>query len=231
MMVVIKLFALYKFEARGSLHIHHRNSTVTHFTLLSQPRKKKMASLFGQPIVRRQILKTAGRRRQFHASVISQVKVGQAVPKKSLYEQGPGDEVSLADLTSKGKSILVFVPGAFSPGCSARHVPGYVSLANEFITRKGVGSIYVISGNDAFVTNAWGKELGTADGKVRYLADPSLSFVKQFNLDFDASKFFGNHRSKRAAVVIEDGVVTNAFVEPDSTGISISEAKSVIENI
>ncbi|KAK9333342.1 Redoxin-domain-containing protein [Lipomyces starkeyi] len=158
--------------------------------------------------------------RMFHATGTAKVMAGDKVPNVPLYGSSPGDEVDLAALTKKGKSILVFVPGAFSPGCSARHVPGYVSLAPKFASEKGVLGIYIISGNDAFVMNAWGKELGAANDKVKYLADPSLKFISALGLDFDATKFFGNKRSKRAAVFVEDGTVTKTWVEPDNTGIS-----------
>ncbi|KAK9492273.1 thioredoxin-like protein [Lipomyces doorenjongii] len=168
--------------------------------------------------------------RMFHASGASKVVAGDKVPTVPLYGSSPGDEVDLAALTKRGKSILVFVPGAFSPGCSARHVPGYVSLAPIFTSKKGVSGIYIISGNDTFVMNAWGKELG-ASNQVKYLADPSLKFISALGLDFDATKFFGNKRSKRAAVLVEDGTVTKTWIEPDNTGISISEAKNVIEEL
>ncbi|KAK9240362.1 thioredoxin-like protein [Lipomyces kononenkoae] len=170
-------------------------------------------------------------RRLFHTTYVSNVMAGDSVPAVPLYGSSPGDEVDLAALTKEGKFILVFVPGAFSPGCSARHVPGYISLAPKFTSDKGVSGIYIISGNDAFVMNAWGKELGAANEKVKYLADPSLAFISALGLDFDAVKFFGDRRSKRAAVLVEDGTVIKTWVEPDNTGISISEAKSVIEEL
>ncbi|KAK9464357.1 thioredoxin-like protein [Lipomyces arxii] len=168
--------------------------------------------------------------RMFHTSTISRIAIGDAVPTVPLYGQSPGDEVNLAALTKSGKFIFVFVPGAYSPACSARHVPGYVSLADQFAS-KDVNGIYVISGNDAFVMNSWGKSIGTAGGKIKYLADPTLKFVTGFGLDFDASKFFGNHRSKRAAVLVKDGKVSKTWVEPDNTGISVSEAKNVMDEL
>ncbi|KAK9366478.1 thioredoxin-like protein [Lipomyces kononenkoae] len=174
---------------------------------------------------------TLSSRRMFHTTFVSNVIAGDRVPAVPLYGSSPGDEVDLAALTKEGKFILVFVPGAFSPGCSSRHVPGYVSLAPKFTSDKGVSGIYIISGNDAFVMNAWGKELGAANDKVKYLADPSLAFVSALGLDFDASKFFGNRRSKRAAVLVEDGTVIKTWIEPDNTGISNSEAKSVIKEL
>ncbi|KAJ8102847.1 Redoxin-domain-containing protein [Lipomyces tetrasporus] len=193
----------------------------------------EMTSRMSQTFVRHAIRASTVRasHRMFHASVAAMVNVGDTIPAVPLYGSSPGDEVDLAALTKKGKSVLVFVPGAFSPGCSARHVPGYVSLAPKFTSDKGVSGIYIISGNDAFVMNAWGKELGAAEGTVKYLADPSLKFVSALGLDFDASKFFGNKRSKRAAVVIENGEVTKVWIEPDNTGISVSEAKNVIEEM
>ncbi|KAK7205127.1 thioredoxin-like protein [Myxozyma melibiosi] len=169
-------------------------------------------------------------RRAFHASRAAAIAVGDSIPSATVFGETPGDKIATDELTKTGKSLLVFVPGAYSPGCSARHIPGYVSLAPKF-AEKGIDSIYVISGNDAFVQTSWGKVLGDADGKIKYLADPALDFGKKLEIDFDASAFFGGYRHKRSAILVEDGVVKKLWVEPDSTGINVSEAKNVIEEI
>lgn len=78
----------------------------------------------------------------------------------------------------------------------------------------------MISGNDVFVTSAWGSGLGDADGKITFLADPTLALGFKLDLTFDATKIFGWHRHKRSAILVEDGVVKNLWVEPDSTGVS-----------
>jgi len=169
--------------------------------------------------------------RQFHSSFVTGIKTGDAVPNIPLYGKSPGDEIDFASIVSKGKHLLVFVPGAYSPGCSARHVPGYISLAQRFKAEKGISGIYIIARNDAFVMSSWASELGDADGKISYLADPSLAFASSLDLGFDATKIFGDYRTKRAAVLIQDGKVSNFWIEPDNTSITVSEADKVIDKI
>ncbi|KAK9448598.1 thioredoxin-like protein [Limtongia smithiae] len=169
----------------------------------------------------------------FHASACAQVAVGDVIPADAILRgASPGDEVKIGDLTKEGKYILVFVPGAFSPGCSARHVPGYLDLLPEF-KAKGIKGVYFIAVNDPFVMSAWAKTFGDAvDAEaVKFLADPELSLVAPFDLDFTLAKVFGSARSKRAAVLINDGKVEKLFIEPDNTSVNVSEAKEVIKQI
>lgn len=132
---------------------------------------------------------------------------------------------------AQGKSIIVGVPGAFSPACSASHAPGYIKLAKEF-QAKGVSNIYIVAVNDAFVTKAWSEQLGNdADAShVRFIADASGAFSKEFgSLIDEASKFFGNARTQRYAAIVEDGKVKEAFVEPDNFGLEVSKAENVLK--
>lgn len=138
-----------------------------------------------------------------------------------LFEDSPANKVNVAEL-SKGKKVVLFaVPGAFTPGCSKTHLPGYVQKADE-MKAAGVSEIVCVSVNDPFVMSAWAKDQQTA-GKVRMLADASGNFTKALNLGLDLPPL-GGFRSKRYSMVIEDSVVTALNVEADGTGLSCSLA-------
>ncbi|KAI5966299.1 uncharacterized protein KGF55_000608 [Candida pseudojiufengensis] len=158
--------------------------------------------------------------------------VGDKIPSTVVHENSPGNDVNLANETAKGKSILVGVPGAFSPGCSQSHIPGYIKNADAF-KNKGYDQIFVLAVNDPFVTKAWGEELTSKNGKssIRFLADSTGAFAKDLGVLFDATKVFGNDRSKRYALVVEDGKITESFVEPDNTSVDKSEASKVLESL
>lgn len=155
------------------------------------------------------------------------VNVGDPLPSVDLQEGVPSVVVNLAKETSQGKYLVIGVPGAFSPGCSAEHVPGYINSFSQFHD-KGVEKIFIVSVNDAFVSGAWAKELG-ANNNVRILADSTGDFTDQLDLSFDASKFFGNARSKRYALIIQDGKVVEQFVEPDAVSVKVSAAPEVLK--
>ncbi|KAI9890091.1 MAG: hypothetical protein M1814_004490 [Vezdaea aestivalis] len=144
------------------------------------------------------------------------VKVGDSIPDlEVLTENSPGTKINLAkELTGKG--LIIGVPAAFSPACSDSHIPGYINSSKL----KSAGKVFVVSVNDPFVMKAWGKSLepSTPSG-IRYLGDPSCDFTKALDLDFDAAAIFGGPRGKRYALVIEDGKVKSAHVEPDNTGL------------
>jgi len=123
------------------------------------------------------------------------------------------------------KKIIIFaVPGAFTPGCSKTHLPGFVRKADE-LKSKGVAEVYCVSINDPFVMAAWGKDR-EADGKVRMLADPTGAFTDALELSVDLP-VLGGKRSKRYSMVVEDGVVKELNVEPDNTGLSCSLADHI----
>ncbi|XP_014236986.1 peroxiredoxin-5, mitochondrial [Trichogramma pretiosum] len=152
------------------------------------------------------------------------IAVGDKLPAVDLFEDTPANKVNLAQL-SAGKKILIFaVPGAFTPGCSKTHLPGYVERANE-LKSKGYNEIFCIGVNDPFVMAAWGKD-HNAEGKVRMLADPSAAFTDACDLSVDLA-VLGGKRSKRYSMVVEDGTVTELNVEPDNTGLSCSLADKI----
>ncbi|KAK5820802.1 peroxiredoxin-5, mitochondrial-like protein [Linnemannia elongata] len=151
-------------------------------------------------------------------------------PASVLQRSSPSDTVNPAELFgSAKKAVLIGVPGAFTPGCSKTHVPGYLKHYDE-LKNKGVELIGCVSVNDAFVMDAWGKDLNVGD-KVTMLADPQGKFVKDLGLDFDASAALGGHRSKRFALVLENGEITKAFVEPNNTGLSVTLAESLLKEL
>lgn len=141
------------------------------------------------------------------------IKVGDRIPSVTLMQmtdKGPGP-VTTDDLFGKKKVVLFAVPGAYTPTCSARHLPGYVDHAGDF-KQKGVDAIVCLSVNDAFVMGAWGKEQNAA-GKVQMVADGNGDLTKKLGLEMDASKFGMGVRSQRYAAVIEDMVVKKLEVE------------------
>jgi len=150
-----------------------------------------------------------------------QIKVGDKIPSVDLYEDSPANKINIADLCANKKVVLLAVPGAYTPGCSKTHLPGYVEKADS-IKANDVDEIVCVSVNDAFVMSAWGKEQNTA-GKVRMLADPNAAFAKAVDLTVDLPPL-GGLRSKRYSMIIDNGVVTELNVEPDNTGLSCSLA-------
>ncbi|KAL1929651.1 hypothetical protein VTP01DRAFT_1789 [Rhizomucor pusillus] len=169
--------------------------------------------------------------RGFHASAASFIKAGDHLPSITVQRKSPADTVNIQDLFGNvNKAVLFGVPGAFTPGCSKTHLPGYIKQAEELKTNKGVDLIACVSVNDAFVMNAWGEATGS-DGKVELLADSKGELAKAMELDFDASGALGGHRFKRFAAIVERGVVKQLFVEPDKTGLNVSLVENVEKHL
>lgn len=164
--------------------------------------------------------------RSFHLSSISNmpIKVGDKIPSVDLYENAPTNKVNIAKLCEGKKVVLFAVPGAFTPGCSKTHLPGYVEDADS-LKNKGISEIICVSVNDPFVMAAWAEAQKT-EGKVRMLADPSGAFTKAVDLQTDLAPL-GGLRSKRYSMLIENGVVKSLNVEPDGTGLSCSLSKNL----
>ncbi|XP_035636747.1 peroxiredoxin-5, mitochondrial-like isoform X1 [Oncorhynchus keta] len=159
-------------------------------------------------------------------------QVGEKLPAVEVHENEPGNKVSMDQLFKGKKGVLFAVPGAFTPGCSKTHLPGFVEQAAA-LKSKGVQEVACISINDAFVMAAWGKEHG-AGGKVRMLADPTGAFTKAVDLLLDNDQIvavLGNKRSQRYAMLVEDGVVKNINVEPDGTGLTCSLASNMLSEL
>ncbi len=165
------------------------------------------------------------------------IKIGDRLPEGSLSEfievesegcsLGP-NTFNVSDLT-KGKKIAIFgLPGAYTPTCSAKHVPGYVASADQ-LKAKGVDEIWCISVNDAFVMGAWGRDQ-KATGVVRMMADGNAAFSKALGLDADFSKFGMGTRSQRYSMLVEDGVVKQLNVE-EGGKFEVSNAETLLAQL
>lgn len=161
------------------------------------------------------------------------IKVGDRLPEGTLYESTEFDSatgcpmkpqtLAVGDL-AKGKKIALFaVPGAYTPLCSAQHLPGYVAN-HEQLKAKGVDEIWCLSVNDGFVMASWGRDQN-AGGKVRMLADGSAEYVTKLGLEQDLTAKGMGIRSQRFAAIVDDGVVTHLAVEaPGKFEVSGAEA-------
>jgi peroxiredoxin (alkyl hydroperoxide reductase subunit C) len=155
------------------------------------------------------------------------IKVGDSIPNVTVTAAtAEGPEQTTTDAIFKGKKVVLFaVPGAFTPTCSARHLPGFVEHADE-IRARGVDTIACIAVNDVFVMGAWAKDQGT-DGKVLMLADGSGDFAKAVGLELDLVSRGLGMRSQRYALIAEDGIVTFLGVE-EGGAFEASKAETVL---
>src|SRR5262252_3777785 len=137
------------------------------------------------------------------------VKSGDKIPDvevRTMGAEGP-QSVRTGDVLGKGRVVLFAVPGAFTPGCSKIHLPGFVANADE-LKAKGVDTIACIAVNDAWVMQAWGESQGVGD-KILMLADGNADFTKAMGLAFDGGGIGLGVRSQRYAAIVEDGVITS----------------------
>jgi peroxiredoxin len=164
------------------------------------------------------------------------IKQGEALPAATVHEfvevarEGCAIGPNALDIQAetKGKRVVIFgVPGAFTPTCSEKHLPGYVARAEEF-RAKGVDEIWCISVNDAFVMHAWGKQQSA--GSVRMIADGSALLTRALGLEQDLSARGMGPRSLRYAMVVNDGVVESLFVEAPGK-FEVSEAAAVLASL
>ncbi len=155
------------------------------------------------------------------------IAVGDRIPDVELRRMAgkKPEPVRSSEVLGKGKVVLFAVPGAFTPTCSDYHLPGFVHRASE-IHEKGVDTIACLAVNDAFVMGAWGRERKVGD-QVAMLADGNAEFTRAMGLEADMSKAGLGVRSQRYAAIIEDGLVTALFVEPEP-GLKVSSAESVL---
>jgi len=141
------------------------------------------------------------------------IKAGERMPSGTLKTTGPdGPKDVKTDELFRGKKVLLFsVPGAFTPTCDAKHLPGFVELA-EKLKAKGVDTIACMSVNDVFVMNAWGKSSNVA-GKVLMLADGNGDYTRALGLELDGRDFGLGMRGQRFAIIVNDGVAERVNVE------------------
>ncbi len=165
------------------------------------------------------------------------LKVGDRLPAGSLseYVEVEGNGCSIGpnsfdvEAATKGKTIAIFaLPGAFTPTCSAKHVPGYVAKADE-LKAAGVDEIWCVSVNDAFVMGAWGRDQKTA-GKVRMMADGSAAFTNACGLTLDLTAKGMGVRSQRYSMLVDDGVVKSLNVEAPGK-FEVSDADTMLRQV
>lgn len=146
---------------------------------------------------------------------------------RTMGEEGPV-AVRTGDVLGKGKVVLFAVPGAFTPGCSRIHLPGFVQQAQD-VTNKGVDTIACIAVNDAFVMDAWGKDQHVGDSIVM-LADGNGAFTEAMGLVMDGTAIGLGMRSKRYAAIIDNGVITSLDVE-SKPGVDVSSCAAVLTRL
>jgi glutaredoxin/glutathione-dependent peroxiredoxin len=157
------------------------------------------------------------------------IKVGDALPEATfavMTEDGPSARASSTIFDGR-KVVLVAVPGAFTPTCSMNHLPGFIDNA-EAIKAKGVDEILVTAVNDVFVMGAWEKATGAA-GKVTFLADGSARFAQALGLTLDLTERGLGTRSKRYAMIVDDGVVKSLAIEANPGEADTSTAENVLK--
>jgi len=158
------------------------------------------------------------------------IKVGDSVPQSSFTTSGPdGPKPLTTDVLFKGKTVALFaVPGAFTPTCSARHLPSFKQHAAD-LKKKGVDVIACVAVNDVFVMKAWGENQGVGDN-ILMLADGNGDFAQAMGLEVDLSVAGLGSRSQRYAAVIDDGVITSLDVEPNP-GVDVSKCENVLAKL
>ena len=158
---------------------------------------------------------------------MSTIKVGDTIPSmKLMIATADGPKEVSTDEIFKGKKVVLFaVPGAFTPTCSAKHLPGFVQNAAA-LTAKGVDHIVCVAVNDAFVLGAWAKDQAVED-KIIMLADGSGTFTRALGLELDLVARGLGVRSQRYALVAEDGRVTHLAVEAPG-GFDVSRAEAIL---
>ena len=158
------------------------------------------------------------------------IKVGDKIPSvtlKHLSSDGMED-LNTDDLLRDKKTVLFAVPGAFTPTCSAQHVPGFLTHASQ-LKEKGVDEIICLSVNDAFVMDAWSKDRGTGED-ILMLADGNGDLTRAMDLTLDGSGFGLGVRSQRYAMIIQDGTVTTLEIE-EGPGLNNSSAENILSKL
>lgn len=160
------------------------------------------------------------------------IETGQALPEGTLIklgENGP-EEVSVSSLTAGRKVVIFAVPGAYTPTCHSAHVPSFVRTKDGF-AEKGVEDIICVSVNDPFVMQAWGEATGATAAGLTMLADASGAFTKAIGMDFDAPPAGLHGRSKRYAMLVDNGTVTTLNEEESPGQCEISAGETLLAAI
>ena len=159
----------------------------------------------------------------------SLVKIWDKLPNVKLFENTPDNIINTEQLLV-GKRVVIFgVPGAFTPGCSKTHLPGYVQDFEKY-KNKGIDIIACVSVNDPFVMQAWGEAHNVGD-KIRMLADTHGDLSRELGVVLDSEPFFGHKRMKRFSMVVNDGTVEQFNVEAGGTGLTCSLSEGILNMI
>jgi glutaredoxin/glutathione-dependent peroxiredoxin len=159
------------------------------------------------------------------------IAAGERIPEATFHimtADGPS-EISSEEVFAGKKVVLFAVPGAYTPTCHMKHLPGFIQHADGF-KAKGVDSIVCTAVNDPFVLDHWAKATG-ADGKIIFLADGNANFAKTIGADLDASAVGLGTRSKRYAMLVEDGEVKSVHVEDAPTEVTTSSADTLLQEV
>lgn len=158
------------------------------------------------------------------------IQVGDTIPNVSLKRLGPDgmEELTTGDMFAGKKVVLFGVPGAFTPTCSAKHLPGFVAN-RDALSDKGVDAVYCLSVNDPFVMQAWESQQGS-DGKVEMLPDGNAELTRALDLEMDGSGAGLGPRCRRFAIVVDDGKVTETFIE-EGGAFEVSSAENVLSRL
>ncbi|HXK18915.1 MAG TPA: peroxiredoxin [Polyangiaceae bacterium] len=164
------------------------------------------------------------------------IAIGEALPEATLWEStGFGEACPLApapvsvQAATRAKRVVIFgLPGAYTPTCSAKHVPGYVQHLGE-LKARGIDEVWCVSVNDGYVMAAWGKELG-AIGKIRMLGDGNADFVRALGLEKDSTKSGMGVRAQRFSLLVDNGVVKQVNVEAPSK-FEVSDVGTMLKQV
>ncbi|WP_420585758.1 peroxiredoxin [Ruegeria sp.] len=160
------------------------------------------------------------------------ISTGDLLPDATLTQLGANgpEEVRISEKT-KGRKVVIFaVPGAYTPTCHSAHVPSFIRTKDQF-SAKGVDEIICVSVNDPFVMKAWGEATGAADAGLTMLGDASAEFTKAIGMEFDAPPAGLFARSKRYAMLVEDGKVTALNLEESPGACEISAGEGLLDAI
>lgn len=159
------------------------------------------------------------------------ISVGDRIPDVAVrvVQDGVPTPTTTGELLGSGRVVLFAVPGAFTPTCSSTHLPSYVDTAAD-LAAAGVDRIVCISVNDAFVMNAWAQANGVGD-EITMTSDGNADFARAVGMDIDGTAFGMGTRSKRYAMVIEDGIVTAFMPEEDGFSAIVSTGQCVVDSL
>lgn len=160
------------------------------------------------------------------------ISVGDTLPEATLVRigaEGP-EAVELGPLTKGRKVVLFAVPGAYTPTCHSAHVPSFIRTKDQF-AEKGVDEIICVSVNDPFVMKAWGETTGASDAGITMLGDPESAFTSAIGMNFDAPPAGLLARSKRYAMVVEDGKVTSLNQEENPGQCEVSAGETLLQSL